>query len=211
MTTAYWSQVVNRFDTERPLYESEWLMLQYALDRGIETALDVGCAQGNLFNILRGYYSLNKPDYTGLDTCPEMIAKARNNHPYHQFHCIPPGDFSCLNGQTYDLVTCLGFLHLTADWKETLREAWKHTKRFLVFDLRESAAPSIEDIRRSYVEQNGSRIPYNVIGSSEALREAVSLAQEPKEIRRFGYMIKPDPEAKLILTKIMASVFLVEK
>ena len=210
MSGAYWSQVVNRFDTERPLYESEWLMLQYALDRGCYSVLDVGCAQGGLSDLVGDYY-VGPVAYTGLDVCPDMIYRARGRYPQHQFHCIPPGDFSCLNGQTYDLVTCLGFLHLTADWKETLREAWKHTKRFLVFDLRESAAPSIEDIRRSYVEQNGARIPYNVIGSSEALREAVSLSPEPKEIRRFGYMIKPDPEAKLILAKIMASVFLVEK
>jgi SAM-dependent methyltransferase len=63
-------------------------------------ALDFGCGAG------RSARFLNKLgfDVIGVDISPEMVGKAREFDPSGDYHVIGDGDFSLLEGRSFDLV-----------------------------------------------------------------------------------------------------------
>ena len=82
-----------------------------------------------------------------------MIQRAKQKYPAHRFHLIQEADLSALQGETFNLVLCLGVLHLSRRWRELIRVAWNHTKNFLLLDMRETHLQSIEDETLCYIKR----------------------------------------------------------
>jgi SAM-dependent methyltransferase len=214
-------KVVDYFSTRRKetkdVYPSEWFFLKDRLYEGM-SILDIGCAQGGFSNIL----SENIIDfsYTGLDISGEMIKLARAKFPKHTFHHIPENDYTILQENQFDLVLVLGILHLHESWKETLKAAWEHSKKTLIFDLRESHLPTIEDKSKSFFKMdiNGGNdtyksttLPYNIINSSDALQIINDICTGANKLAHYGYLHTPADSAQCPMGKVLINTYCSEK
>lgn len=217
-----WSQpgVLDFFAHERAsssqVYPSEWFFLKGLLQEGMKV-LDIGCAQGGFVGVLGEH--LNDFSYTGVDISRDMIDKARTRHPGQRFFCSPEGDLSVLNAERFDLVLVLGILHLHESWRDTLANAWRHTKDALLFDLRETEGPTLEDKSLSWfgmdfsgdAETQETRLPYIVLNAGEALSEATRLTEGSVKFSRYGYRHPPSSAARTPLSLIFSSVYLAQR
>lgn len=157
-----------RRSTTEDIYPSEWFFLKDILVEGIRV-LDIGCALGGLSSVLSEH--LAKFQYTGVDISESMIERAKQKHPTHRFYVIEEADLAVLADETFDLVVCLGVLHLSRKWRELISSAWNRGDIFLC-DLRETPDATVEDEAISYYqmdEAGGRTLPYNIINSAEAL------------------------------------------
>lgn len=217
-----WGQsgVVDFFARERAttaqVYPSEWFFLKDRLQEGM-SVLDIGCAQGGFASVLQEH--LKDFSYTGVDISPGMIAKARLRHPGQRFICAPEGDLSMLKGEGFDLVLVLGILHLHETWRQTLAGGWRHTRGALLFDLRETEGPTLEEKSVSWfgmdfsgdAETPQTRLPYIVLNAGEALAEAVRLTAGARRLSRYGYRHPPSAAARTPVSMIMTSAYLAER
>lgn len=206
----------HRMTTEH-IYPSEWFFIQQKLCDGI-SVLDIGCAKGGFANILTEH--LSRFSYVGVDINADMITAARKRHPQHQFHVIDHGNDDVLNRNRYDLVLCLGILHLHETWQRTLAYAWQHTKGSLIFDLRETHLATIEDKKVAYfkmdfnnVEQPNSSytLPYNIINTGVALKTIYDICDDAAKITHFGYTQKISQLAVSPIHEVMANVYCIDK
>ena len=212
----FWNQTVvaeyyesHRLSTQH-VYPSEWHYLKELL-REEMSVLDIGCAVGGFVGILAEH--LRNFRYTGVDISSEMIERAKQKYPAHRFHLVQEADLTVLHSEAFDLVLCLGVLHLSRYWRHLIRAAWNHTRTFLVLDMRETYLQSIEDGRCSYITTDfcsptgrspGLTVPYNIINSAEALKTLLELCSGWKTFRHYGYM---SPVSKGVTTPI-AHVFM---
>lgn len=217
--------ILNFFDAHRltteHVYPSEWFFIQQKLRAGI-SVLDIGCAKGGFANILQEH--LTSFSYVGVDINADMITAARQRHPKHQFHVIDNDnhhdDSDVLNSNRYDLVLCLGILHLHETWQRTLAYAWQHTQGCLIFDLRETHLATIEDKKIAYFKMdfdNGDEphssytLPYNIINTGEALKTIYAICHNAAKITHFGYTQKISQLAISPIREVMANVYCIEK
>ena len=135
-----WSQSIiidfynNNRNSWEDLYKSEKKVIKKILKKN-SSILDIGCAQGGLSIALEK--KIKNYSYTGLDYNSLMIKKAKKKFPNHNFVKIKNLNLSKLFNVKFDIVFVLGILHLNRNWKKILKEAYKLTRRHLVFDLRE--------------------------------------------------------------------------
>ncbi len=162
----------NFFSSERKkkehLYLGEKFFLKKVLFENC-SILDIGCAQGGFYQILKSY--LRDFKYTGIDESEKMIFKAKKKYPDAKFYLVKNNDFKFLK-KKYDIVIIYGVLHLTANWKKIIQNSKNLFKSFLLFDLRETNLITIEnDTKKSYLSFNRKKnfkVPYNIINLNEA-------------------------------------------
>lgn len=203
--------------TTAEIYPSEWLFLKDLLVEGI-SVLDVGCAVGGLASVLSEH--LTRFEYTGVDISGSMIERARQKHPQHQFHVIEEADLSVLDGRNFDLVVCLGVLHLSRKWRELVSAAWECAD-ILLLDLRETDGATIEDEAVSYYRmdtlshdaqnQVASHLPYNIINSGEALGTLLKLCAGATRLHHYGYLAKVSSSAVTPGGMVMMNTYQVDK
>lgn len=199
------------------LYESERFFLTDLLREGM-SILDVGCAVGGFCSIVAE--QLRDFHYTGVDISAEMVERARARHPEQTFHVVEPGKLTAVHGQTFDLVMCLGVLHLTNDWRELVREAWSATGRHLLIDFRETEGATVEDDPSSYFRMNfrgddeeraDERLPYNVINTAEVAAALFAICGEPQAFRRYGYLAPPSSAAVTPVSRLFMTTYRLDK
>lgn len=199
------------------LYKSELFFLKDYLKEGI-SILDIGCALGGFANVCSE--RITDFDYTGVDISKNMILKAREIHPSHQFYHINEADLSPVFGKKFDLVLCLGILHLSSKWRELLIEAWNVTNGCFIFDLRETNKPSIENIEKSYFKMDfnytdtlhsETKIPYIILNTSDALNYIVKNLVGYKTLSQFGYMHSVSASAVTPIQETMMNTYCIEK
>ncbi|MCP5367796.1 MAG: class I SAM-dependent methyltransferase [Hyphomicrobiales bacterium] len=204
-------------NTSDKVYPSEWFFLHQHLREGI-TVLDVGCAQGGFAAVLGEH--LADFAYTGVDINAAMVDRARAAHPDHRFLVTGEGDLSPLEDQTFDLVLVLGILHLHEAWRDTLAAAWARTAGALIFDLRETDGPTVEDRTRAWFrmdfaggggEHGETILPYNLINAGEALAEARRLCPGAANLSRYGYLHAPRGSAVLPVDQVLAETWCAER
>jgi ubiquinone/menaquinone biosynthesis C-methylase UbiE len=199
--------------TTKHVYESEFYFLRRLLREGM-SILDIGCAQGGFANILGEH--LKTFSYTGVDISEAMITEAKKKYPQHQF-------FTSIETRlpeqlpNFDVVICLGILHLNSNWRSVVAQAWQKTNGALLLDLRETEGETIEDISKSYFkmnfngQENEARIPYNIINSCEARNELRSICSGHTQLRHYGYLSNVSASAVTPNSKVMMNTYLVER
>ena len=143
----------------KDLYLGEKILLNEYFKKGF-SVLDVGCAQGGFVNILS--QREKKFSYLGIDYNEEMLAIAKKKQPKYKFINIKKNNFSKYINQKFDLVIIFGILHLNKDWKKIIKEGYKLTKKYLIFDLRESDKKISKNIYLNLGDSK-KKIPYNII------------------------------------------------
>ena len=103
-----------------------------------------------------------KFSYLGIDYNEEMLAIAKKKQPKYKFINIKKNNFSKYINQKFDLVIIFGILHLNKEWKKIIKEGYKLTKKYLIFDLRESDKKISKNIYLNLGDRK-KKIPYNVI------------------------------------------------
>lgn len=213
--------ILNFFDKNRSttaaIYPSEWLFLRDKLVEGM-SILDIGCAKGGMANVLSEH--LKRFDYTGVDINQQMIDGAKKRFPTHQFYKIGEDNYSILGKAQYDLVLCLGILHLHETWRKTIAAAWSHTQGCLILDLRETHLNSIEDKKLAYFKMDfddpdhptsNFTLPYNIINTAEALKTIHDICGDAKKILHYGYTQSISKLAISPIQKVMANVYCIER
>lgn len=203
--------------TTSEMYPSEWHFLKDLLVERV-SILDVGCAVGGLATIVSEHVS--QFEYTGVDISAEMIARARVRRPQHQFHVIGESDLSILADRRYDLVVCLGVLHLTRSWRQVIHDAWRHTRKHLVLDLRTTGGRTIENETASYYRMDHFRgdgspsslvLPYNVINSDEAANALKVICAGAAGIQHHGYASTVSAAAVTPVTQVLMSTYRIDR
>jgi SAM-dependent methyltransferase len=203
--------------TTKEVYPSEWFFLKDMLAEGM-SVLDIGCAVGGFASVLSE--QLQRFEYTGVDISEEMVLRARRKHPGHQFHWIQGADLSALAGREYDLVVCLGVLHLSYGWRDFVASAWKHTGKSLILDLRESHVPTVEDPTVSYFRvdfllgtgtSKTTILPYNIINASDALGSLIAICKGAARLQQHGYLSAPNAAAVTPAKDILMNTYRIDK
>lgn len=220
---AIWGQqhVVSYFDHHRvkssDVYPSEWIFLRERLKEGM-SVLDIGCAQGGFAGIVGEY--LKNFSYVGTDISATMLERARQKFPQHRFVLTTSAGDGLYPKEKFDLVMCLGILHLNEDWRSTIQSAWRHTQEFLVLDLRLTDSVSIEDKKKSYFVMTegalpspsaASRLPYNVINAAQALAELRELCPGTKKILTYGYTHPVSEFAVCPYSEVLMATFCISR
>lgn len=215
------TSILNFFDKQRlttdHIYPSEWFFLKDKMRNGM-SVLDIGCAKGGMANVLAE--NLATFAYVGVDINAQMIASAQERYPEHQFHQITATDYSVLQARTFDLVVCLGILHLHETWRKTLEEAWRHTGGALILDLRETHLETIEDKEIAYFTMDFDNVkqpstdfvlPYNIINTGVALQTIHTICADAKRISYYGYTQPLSGLTVSPIASVMATVYCIER
>lgn len=173
------------------VYDSEKFFLSRII-RDRQSVLDIGCATGGFYEVFKTY--VPTITYTGIDISPEMIRQAKILHPEAMFQVtdggrLPYGDDS------FDMVFSAGALHMTPNWRDVLREGWRVTKKYFLFDVRiKESPPSIENAQVSYqkIEFSGrwdgkTIVPYIIIDIATFISELDALSPSPAVRQLHGY------------------------
>ena len=170
--------------------------------------LDIGCAQGGFNSIIKKF--INKFSYTGLDESLEMINIAKSKFPESKFILVNKKIYIKLK-EKYDIVIILGILHLNKMGK-ILKFALQLSKKYILFDLRVSDNPSIENINKSYLKYDKKltfKLPYNILNESILIKKIDKIFSN-KKIFNIRYKGKPSKFSKTPIKKIIFSNFLID-
>ena len=134
-----WSskEIISYFSNNRStfasLYEGEKYLISEYINKG-DTVLDIGCAQGGMFKILKKKFgSIN---YTGIDFNKNMINLAKKKYKKNIFFYYTKNNYYKFFKKKFDVVIVFGILHLNSNWKSILINAYKVAKTSILFDLR---------------------------------------------------------------------------
>ena len=120
-TLKYWSnkESVESFKIKR---ENDYFLTEKHLFNKISfkfnSVLDVGCATGNLINLLSTYSK--RLDYTGIDIVEEQISIAKKQHSKFRF---VNSDLLKYNfRRKFDLVNATGLIQHSANYKDIIKK-----------------------------------------------------------------------------------------
>jgi len=190
-------------------YESERFFLSRYVRPGY-SVLDVGCATGGFVHVFYEYEPT--VTYTGIDISSEMIEQARKLHPGIRFEVTDANQIPFAD-DSFNIVFISGALHMAPNWREILREAWRVTKDFIIFDVRlKEFPPVIDDSALSYekIAFSGSWdgktiVPYIIVDVKTFIDEINTLAPSPSTRQFHGYFHKVSemtvtPEREVCMT-----------
>lgn len=205
-------------NTVASVYPSEWVFLGNLLKEGM-SLLDIGCALGGFCSVAEE--KLKSFEYVGVDASPKMVAEAKRLHPAREFHTATESSMDVLHGRKFDLVLCLGILHLNHNWRKLIECSWNHTGSHLLIDLRETDQETVEDTERSYFLMNfnsnneapeaSTRLPYNVVNSAEALGAVKSLTPGRSKLYEYGYLHAVGSNTVIPFEEVMMKTYLISK
>ena len=173
------------------VYASEEFFLKQVIQPNI-SILDVGCAAGGFYNIFRSIEPSIR--YTGVDFSLEMVREAKICFPGIAFVASDGGALP-FKAESFDIVYCSGAIHLSPNWRDIIRDCWRVTKKYFIFDVRlVERGNSVEDITKSYEKiaffnkwDKKSVVPYIILNVRDFLCEVSCLVPEPVSQQYFGY------------------------
>lgn len=211
---SFWSQkkIIKIYNEDRKnlkdLYYAEKIFLKNCLFENC-SILDIGCAQGGFNSIIKKF--INKFSYTGLDESSEMINIAKSKFPESKFMLVNKKGLYKIK-RKYDVVIILGILHLNKKWEKILKFARQLSKKYILFDLRVSDYPSIENINKSYLKYDKKlpiKLPYNILNESILIKKIDKIFSN-KKVFNIRYKGKPSKFSKTPIKKIIFSNFLID-
>ena len=199
----------NRHDVS-DLYPSEKIFLPRVLFPGA-TVLDVGCASGGFFNIMRSF----EPhiEYTGIDLSEKAVALARERYPEATFQVTEGFDLP-FEDNAFDLVHCTSVFNNEPNYQPMLKEMYRVSNRFVVADIRllKGIGNQRNSVYNIQFEADGveATVPYVVNDADEVANFILQLEPKPKALRATGYFHQLAKEAESGAEVCMA-ILLVQK
>lgn len=205
---------VEKYRTIRHQSEDLFQSEQYFLPRCLRPqmqVLDIGCACGGFFNILRSFEPTI--EYRGVDISEVLIAEARRIYPEGQFEVVnsttlPYPDHS------FDLVQAWGVILHEPKYRKLIQEAWRVTRKTLLLDVRlQPHGREVVDKTRSFVLNPGGIQNYYIVPNGfEFFQSLLKLDPVPARIDTYGYEGRANqyttlPEGTLPLYMVACGVF----
>ena len=196
------------------LHPSERVFLPRVLFPGAKV-LDVGCASGGFFNIMR---SLEPHiEYTGIDIAEAAIVLAKQKYPEARF-LATDGIGIPFEDQGFDLVHCTSVLVNEPRYKDLLKEMYRVSNRFVLADIRLlkniGNDGGIGDSRYRIQFEGafqGTTVPYVVCDADEVVNYILELAPKPKALRGTGYLHKISEMAETPFSEVCMTILLIQK
>lgn len=212
-----WSSAVGFYSTHRnskkEIYRSEEYFLPKILKPGM-SVLDVGCAAGGFYNILKEL----QPDisYTGIDVSREMIQEARRLHPGVRFEKMKGHEIKY--EECFDLVFCSGVLVIDLKWRQIIKECWRVTSGYFLFDVRLVEGKTVENMSDSYQKialegkwDGKSRVPYVILNVSDLFKSIKELEPLPDTLKAYGYFHQVADTAMIPSKKVCMTMVCIGK
>jgi ubiquinone/menaquinone biosynthesis C-methylase UbiE len=200
----------NNRSTFNSLYKGEKYLISKYVKKN-DTVLDIGCAQGGLFKILKKKFS--NIDYTGLDFNKEMINLAKKKIDKKNFFLFKGKNYYSFFKKKFDVVIIFGILHLNTNWKSILINAYKVAKKKVLFDLR--FASNQNSNLKNYLSLNFDNrskkfsIPYLLVEKKKTLKFFKDKFRN-STIDNYSYTGKPSKYSS-IQSKIVFANFCLKK
>ena len=147
------------------LYPSERFFLPRLLPQ-IDSCLDVGCAAGGFYPIMKSYNPRIR--YTGVDINPDFVRAARRRYSTARFLAGDGVRFDT-PADTYDLVYLSGVLHLNSGYAKMLKACYRQARRFLLADFRLTRGRAVQG--RFPIDPARPALPYLVLNVNRWLAD----------------------------------------
>ena len=204
----YYSQ--NRHEIS-DLYPSEKIFLPRVLFPGAKV-LDVGCASGGFFNIMRSF----EPhiEYTGIDLSEQAVALARERYPEARF-IVTEGFSLPFEDNTFDIVHCTSVFNNEPNYQGMLEEMYRVSNRLVLADIRllkgiGNQRNSVYNIRFNGADVEAT-VPYVVNDADEVVNFILQLEPNPRALLGTGYFHQTAEEAETPDGEVCMAVLLIQK
>ncbi len=167
------------------LFDSERYFLPRCLRPGMRV-LDIGCACGGFFNILRSFEPTI--EYKGIDVSEVLVAEARRIYSEGQFEVVDATTLPYPDG-SFDLVQAWGVILHEPEYRKLIQEAWRVTRNAFLLDVRlQPRGREVVDKTQSFVlNPGGIRNYYIVPNGVEFFQSLLKLDPVPARIDTYGY------------------------
>ncbi len=198
------------------LYKGEKIILNSIIDNKL-SVLDYGCATGGMYKILKK--KIRKLNYVGVDFNERLLDKARILNPGVKFFSTKEYKKK-LKNKKFDVVLILGLLHLNSDWKKIITENSKYSKKYLIFDLRETEKKGVENILKSNFNMQfdssekkyrNYKIPYNIINSLKVQKILDKKLIKFKKFIEIKYEGEPSAKSKTLYRNVIFANYCYKK
>ncbi len=193
------------------LYPSEKVFLPRVLFPGAKV-LDVGCASGGFFNIMRSFEPAI--DYTGIDLSTVAVDMARERYPEAKF-ILTEGFGLPFEDNYFDLVHCTSVFNNEPNYQTMLREMYRVSNRFVLADIRllKGIGEQQNSIYNIQFEGDGveATVPYVVNDADEVANFILQLDPKPRALRGTGYFHRLAKEAESSDSEACMTILLLQK
>ena len=193
------------------LYPSETIFLPRVLFPGAKV-LDVGCASGGFFNIMRSYEA--HIEYTGVDLSERAVELAKERYPEATF-IVTEGFELVFANNTFDVVHCTSVFNNEPNYQAMLQEMYRVSNRFVLMDIRllKGIGRQAESVYNIQFNSEGveAKVPYVVNDADEVANFVLQLDPKPKELRGTVYFHQVAKEAETPHDEVCMSLFLIQK
>jgi len=193
------------------LYPSEKVFLPRVLFPGAKV-LDVGCASGGFFNIMRSF----EPhiEYTGIDLSDTAVELATERYPEAKF-MVTTGFQLPFQDNDFDIVHCTSVFNNEPNYQEMLEEMYRVSNRFVLVDIRllKDLGKQLESVYN--IQFNGKEVeatvPYVVNDADEVANFILQMKPRPKALYGTGYFHQVAKEAVTPYDDVCMTILLVQK
>ena len=193
------------------LYPSEKIFLPRVLFPGAKV-LDVGCASGGFYNIMRSFEP--RIDYTGIDLSEKAVELAVERYPEARF-MVTEGFRLPFQDNEFDIVHCTSVFNNEPNYQEMLEEMYRVSNRFVLVDIRllKDLGSQLESVYN--IQFNGktveATVPYVVNDADEVANFIMQLKPSPKALYGSGYFHQVAKEAETDHDNVCMAVLLIQK
>lgn len=184
--TAYFQEYYTGYrDKFEDLFPSEKHFLKDLIVNN-KSVLDVGCASGGMFQIVRSIN--NAIRYSGVDIAKDLITIAKQKYPITDFR-VGDGIGLPFETNSYDAVISFGTTVHDQIYENLIRESYRISSKALLFDMRIfPELSSINDVTKGYVNDGaGLNYPYILANAKEFVQFLKDLNPSPAKISIYGY------------------------
>ena len=193
------------------LYPSEKVFLPRVLFPGAKV-LDVGCASGGFFNIMKSF----EPhiEYTGIDLSDTAVELATERYPEAKF-MVTTGFGLPFQDNDFDIVHCTSVFNNEPNYQEMLEEMYRVSNRFVLVDIRllKDLGKQLESVYN--IQFNGNEVeatvPYVVNDADEVANFILQMKPRPKALYGTGYFHQVAKEAETAHGDVCMAVLLIQK
>ena len=152
---------INQFSSKNfnDFFKSEIELLKL-IDIKINSVLDIGCASGRYYEVIKKYFP--KFSFDGIDIVPEQIVVAKKNYPECSFKCA--NILSIKKIEKYDLINSTGVIQHEPNFNDLISLIINHSKKYALFDLKLiKSEKDISDINISFCGDHNNKLLYNLL------------------------------------------------